>query len=216
MTSIRAVVSDTRAWTDVAPYAPRPDTDALRESWGRLRFVQVDDHGDGAVELVEAFRASPRGHGDALLASFEVEGADAAAHWFLSRNRFDEYGFAWRLVGSQSLAESVPDLVPDWPEDRINPFDPAGSFFEVGARTLTKAIGWRLGLGRRYAWPADADALAGAFTTEVMGGRFADFRVDRCAVGWSGWFHHACWDDSWMITDRRRRRVTLLCCTDQE
>lgn len=207
-----------RALTEIAPFAQRPDDAALRRSREHLRFSPASRDCPATARLVEAFR-SPGGGGDAVVATFDVEQVDDVGHWFLSRNRFVEFRFTECLLRSPALALALPPLRPDDEAGRTQRFHPVDSFFEASPLGLTSGVAWRLGFGPSRSCPAlrgaDApEALAAGFVAEVLGGRYADFRVDRCAVGWSTWFRHACWDDSWMVTDKRHARVTLLCSTD--
>lgn len=210
-----------RAWTAVAPFAPRPDDDALLRSREQLMFLPGQENGVAGQRLLAAFRSPAAGYGDAIAATFDVARVDGAAHWYLSRNRFGEYGFVSSLLWSTAFAELLPMLAPDVASGRPHRFDPDDSIIETSPLALISGVTWRLGFSpsRPGAPLLSAEAperLAGDFVREVVGGRFADIRVDRCAIGWSSWFNHAGWDDSWVITDKRHHRVTVLCTTDRE
>jgi hypothetical protein len=82
-----------RPWTEIDWDAPRPNVDAVMVSRSRVRFVPTTVNSEDAQLLVETFR-SILTNGGACIAAFTVEDVDDAGHWFLSRNRFEEYEFA--------------------------------------------------------------------------------------------------------------------------
>lgn len=63
---------------------------------------------------------------------------------------------------------------------------------------------------------ADAKRLGLAFSTDIIGDRYDDFRVDHTHEAWSPWFFNVAWDHTWIITDKRHERVTLFCVTDTD
>jgi hypothetical protein len=61
---------------------------------------------------------------------------------------------------------------------------------------------------------AQAKALGAAFCAELFGDRYDDIAVDHSSARWSYWFKGVAWDSTWVVTDRRYRRLTVLCITD--
>ncbi len=163
------------------------------------------------LELVDTFR-SMLTNGGAYAAVFDVVGGDDVAAWFLSRNR-DEYRLAERLVRSAGFAAAMPAVSGPGPAD---PPEFTRSHALVLDGALARALQW----GGAYSElsPAvpgpQAKALGSAFCAGVFGDRYDEVDVDESPARWSYWFKGIAWDWTWVVTDKRRRRMTVLCITD--
>jgi hypothetical protein len=201
-----------QSWTEIDWDAPRPNVDALTASRSRLRFTPTTVNSEHAHFLVETFR-SILTNGGACIAAFTVENVDDAGHWFLSRNRFEEYEFARCLIASDGLAQAMPDVVEQGVDKDthfrfLSPLSLDGS--------IAAQLKWGGAYGNFEGSGADAKKLGAGFSAEIIGDRFDDFRIDETSNSWSRWFHAVAWDHTWVITDKRDQRVTLLCITDTD
>lgn len=98
-----------KPWSEIDWDAPRPSPADLMTSQTRIRFSPLPSTSAAADQLLQIFR-SILDNGGAYLASFKVEDVDDAGHWFLSRNRFEEFEFANCLITSDGLPKPCPRL----------------------------------------------------------------------------------------------------------
>ena len=203
-----------RTWTEVDWNAHRPTADDVVTSHGRIRFAATTVNSPAALRLVEAFGSVLTRKGGALIAAFTVDDVDDTGHWFLSRNRFREYGFIEQLLTSDALSTALPALVP------IEAEPIAATFAESSPLLLDGQLAAALVEGGPYQnfdkSQAEAKRVGVEVCKELIGDRYEDFRVDRSSASWSKWFHGTFWDGTWIITDKRSQRLTLLCLTDTD
>ncbi|RYZ31982.1 MAG: hypothetical protein EOP01_02215 [Propionibacteriaceae bacterium] len=149
-------------------------------------------------------------NGGAHVAAFDVTESDEIASWFIRRNR-SEYGLADQLLRSSAFAEAVPEMM-DLGYVTATGLERTQSLLLDGE--LASSLQW----GGAHTDPpmsgAQAKRLASAFCTAVFGDRYDDVAVDYSSARWTHWFKGVAWDGTWVITDRRHRRVTVLCITD--
>lgn len=200
-----------RSWLHIDRNAAKPRAEDIASSHRTLGFRPVTIEAPATAKLIRAFD-NVLTHGGARLATFAVDYADGTAHWFLSRNRFEEYGFVEQLLRSDAFAESLPDFVPVDPSDE----DFSESSPLLLDEELAGALVWGGAYGRFDGPQAEAKRLGIEVSEELIGGRYEEFRVDRSFVAWSDWFGAVAWDKTWLITDKRQRRVTLICLTDED
>jgi len=202
-------------WTVVDWSAPRPDEAALERSRSRVVFVPLPEDREPVLRFVTALGGLMR-HGGALSARFRVEGGDATARWYLSRSRFEEFRFLRLLLGSSALAQALPDLAgvafSQPPDEGFRRLDPV---------LLDGTLAAALCRGGAYADYRGRSALAKdlgvAVSDAVVGRRFDDVRLHAGEPPWwSPWFRGVAWDETWVVTDLRRREVLLVCATDTD
>ena len=151
--------------------------------------------------------------GGVVVTTVQVEADDVAA-WFIARNHISTYGLIEHLLGSDAVADARTPLgVYD---ERAA----SRTFTESAALHLDGDLALALVQGGAYArfegpW-AGAKRIAHTVCQELFDDRFEDVRVDRSDAAWSPWFHEVAWDHSWVVTDRRRQRMTLICLTDTD
>ena len=199
-------------WTDVLWDAPRPDDAAVGPSLAGLRFTAEAITSPAVLQLLKFFNTLTT-NGVALGAALRVDDVDEVGQWFLSRNRFEEYGFVQRLLTSEVLAEALPDLVADGPVRARVEFEESSPLTLDG--DIAEALLFRGG-GAFAGTAAEAKQLGVAVSSELIGDRYEEFRVDISDAPWSPWFGDICWDYTWVITDLRDQRVTLITITDTE
>ena len=199
-------------WTDVLWDAPRPDDAAVGQSLARLRLTAEAITAPATLQLLGSFNTMTI-NGVALGAALRVDDVDEVGQWFLSRNRFEEYGFVQRLLTSEALADALPDLVSDGPVRTTVEFEESSPLTLDG--DIAQALLWRGG-GAFTGTAAEAKRLGVAASSELIGDRYEDFRVDTSDAPWSPWFGGICWDHTWAITDLRDQRVTLITITDTD
>lgn len=197
------------SWSDPDYAAWLPTEQQREQSLQRLRFSPVPDVPQPVLEVVEAFRGM-LSNGGAHVACFDVVESDAVAAWFIRRHRA-EYTLADRLVRSTAFAEALPE-VTELGLAGPTAFERSRSLVLDGE--LASALQW----GGAYTDPpmpgAQAKALGSAFCAALFGERYDDVAVDHSSARWSSWFKGIAWDGTWVVTDRRHRRLTALCITD--
>lgn len=187
-----------------------PTDDQREHSLQQLRFLPVPVTAGPVLEVVDIF-GSLLTNGGAYVAVSDVVDGDEVAAWFLSRNR-DEYRLADRLISSAGFAAAMPAIagpgltnVPGFSRSQALVLD----------GTLARALQWGGAYSDQPAMPGSkAKALGSAFCASVFGDRYDDMDVDESSARWSNWFKGVAWDNTWVVTDKRRRRVTVLCITD--
>ncbi len=197
-------------WTKVDWSAAHPSPEQLRQSQELIRFAAVPVEAPAVLAVVDVLRPLLI-NGGAHAAAFNVTESDDTAAWFLSRNRFDEYGFVDCLLTSRALAEALPEVV-------AGGVNRTAGFTGHTPLTLDGEIAAALTWGGAYeefpGTAAQAKALGRAFSDELIGDRYDDVRVACSYQRWSPWFRGLAWDATWLITDLRHRRITMLCLTD--
>ncbi|HVX46255.1 MAG TPA: hypothetical protein VHC49_20350 [Mycobacteriales bacterium] len=202
-----------KPWTEIDWDAPRPAKRQLKASKSRIRFTPASVNSPAALSLIDTFR-SLFVNGGAHIAAFTVDQVDDAAHWFFSRNRFDEYGFIDLLLTSDALVTAIPDLLPV----RSDPM--AAEFVSASPLTFDGSLAGSLVWGGPYrsfdGSHADAKRAGVAVSAELIGDRYEDFQIDQSHGAWSEWFCGIAWDRTWILTDCRNERVTPICITDTD
>ena len=100
-------------------------------------------------------------------------------------------------------------------DEAFNPFE-----FEWGSSfTLDGEIAEELVLGGCYksfpGTPTEAKDLGGRFCKALFDNRYTEVRAYRSFNCWHEWFY--CVDHvTWLLIDKRYRRISLLCLTDTD
>jgi hypothetical protein len=201
------------SWKEINWEVERPSPEDVSLSRKQLEFMQTDVTAPAALGLIETFRSLFH-NGGAHIASFHVDQVDDTAHWFFSRNRFDEYGFITGLLASEAVASALPELAPI-------AADLAGATFEESSPLifdgdLARTLIWAGPYTNFDGSMADAKRMGVEVSSELIGDRFEDFRLDYSHEPWSTWFKAIAWDGTWILTDQRDERVTLICITDTD
>ena len=185
----------------------------LRRSRDTIGFVPAPVRSPAVLRVGEQFR-SMLANGGAPVAAFAVHDADDTAQWFLSRNRFDEYEFIRCLLTSPALADTLPELYANGPLIKNLSFRVASPLCLNGS--IASALKWGGAYIEFDGSGAKAKKLGQAFSDDIIGDRFDDFRVHISGIPWCPWFFDSAWDHTWIITDLRNQRVMLLCITDAD
>jgi len=196
---------------------PRPGDQAIRSSLAALEFTHARI--PVVEELLEAFRTQFI-HGGAVAARFTITGADGTYRWFAALDRFDSsqgYDLATRFLASDSFRRALPEV------------DPPGS---VGAQRLEGAVFERVRPvefdGELAAWlleggvlekvpiaASEAKRIGIDAVSELISDRYEAFTIYRTVTSWAHWFSDLLCA-TWLIIDRERDVVTVLCVTDSD
>ena len=200
------------SWTEPDAGAPPPTLDRLVVSVREIRFVPVQAPA-ALLELAQVLR-SLLVNGGVVVETFEVE-ADEVAAWFLSRNNFDTYGLLEQLLKSEAVTRAAPVLGAFDARAASRTFEQTSSLHLDGDLAGALVLGRGLRRVRGVATPTpNGSAWRCATRCSAMPGR-------TCASTsppqpWSPWFFDVAWDHSWVVTDLRAQRMTLLCLTDTD
>ena len=200
-----------QGWTAVSWCDEVPAEDDVRRSRQRLRFEAVEIN-DPDVAAVLTALDTVLAAGGVVAAQFTVGGDDATAHWFLSRNRFEEYGLIPCLLSSPALTEALPELT----DIRLNELDLRESSPLMLDGEVACALTWGGADGDFEGSAAQAKRLGLGFSKAVVGDRYEEFHVDRTSSAWSSWFRGLLWDQTLIITDLRYKTVLVVCATDAD
>jgi len=150
-------------------------------------------------------------NGGGFVAGFDIDLPDHAPNnpW-IGPDR-NEYPLADMLVRSPAFA--LPEVVPSGAADDTG-------FHWLSSLQLDGSLGaalWRGGAYEKFpGTPAAAKAAGAAVCASLFGDRYEDIRVDYSRAAWSGWFYAVASDNTWVVTDRRDRHMTVLCVTDTD
>ena len=204
-----------RPWTDIDWHAEPPDDQQLQASHRSLSYVPLPVGGPATDRLLAELRRQYV-NGAVLLLAFQVVGDDDACHWFVTRNRFDEYGFVDHFLTSPALRDAAPDLVRDREDTQAADLreSPGGAFALDGLLASTLMSG---GAYERFEGSgAQAKAMAAAALDDVVGQRYEQFAAFHSFAAWSEWFHDVAWDTTVVLVDLARRQVVLFAATDTD
>lgn len=205
-----------RSWLDVDWEAPTPTEAEVLESKAHLQFAVLPGPGPAGQRLTHHLSQTRPG-GGALLASFQVQNDDAACLWFCSRNRFDEYAFFDKFLGSLALREALPEL--ELSKRRTTTFPRFGQDW-FGAFVMDGVFAALLAHGGAYSsfdgTSAEAKAVGVAAVRELLEERYDEVFVYVTDKPWSRWFRKAGFDETRLLIDRRHRQITLFCTTDED
>lgn len=185
-----------------------------RKIWDEVRFALETFEDPRIDQCLYALRQT-RVNGGARLGGFRVS-EHKGFDWFASRNRLDEIDFFEHFLNSPIVSSLLPDT--GRPEDKEDLQWPPN--FEWGSPfTFDGEIAERLALGGCYAtfpgMPTEAVELARSFRGAVFGERYTEVRPYRSFDRWHPWFHYV-EHSTWLLIDKRYRRLWLLCLTDTD
>jgi hypothetical protein len=197
------------------------DWDAGHAEWAeivrRLETIRYEavDIVDPAVEaLLKAIQAT-HVNGGAVFGQFRVvEGADVFL-WSTGLDRIREYDFIRHFLAATPVCEALSQLQIQESLGQDLGFEQSWS----GTLTLDGELAALLvhgGVYERFKGTADeAKALGRAFAEALVGERHTEFQVYRSSTPWTPWFFDVA-DWTWLLLDRRRAELTLLCVTDTD
>lgn len=178
-------------------------------------YVEVAVEGEGIEEFQRALAAT-HVNGGVQVRRFRWEGDKG--DWFNVNTNLTMHETFRTLLESNAARQALPDvLVP-------SPF-PIGSppdFWPVagGALRLEGDLATALALGGAYkrhpGTDRDAKDLARRAERDLIGDRYEDFRLFASDAPWSPWFFDVAWDQTWILVDRGRAEVTIICATDTD
>jgi hypothetical protein len=200
------------SWTEPDATAPLPTLDRLVSSVRRIQFVPARETPTALLNLAHTLR-SLLDNGGVIVETFAVD-ADEVAAWFLSRNNFDTYGLLEQLFKSNALSRAAPALGTFDPRAASRTFDSTSALHLDG--DLAGALLWGGAYQKFEGSHAAAKQLGLEVCHQMFGDAWEDIRVHQSTAAWSPWFHDVAWDHSWVITNMRTQRMTLLCLTDTD
>lgn len=189
----------------------------MRKMWWDIRFDPEPFENSAIDECLKALRET-RIHGGILLGCFRVS-EHKVFDWFASRNRLDEANFFRQFFVSPTVAVALPELRT---EGLL--LDGDGFFglpeFEWGSSfTLDGEIAEKLVIGGCHmsfpGTPTEAKELGDRFCKAIFGERYTETQVYRSFDRWHEWFSYV-EHLTWLLIDKRYRRIWLLCLTDND
>lgn len=204
------------AWDEIDWDAPRPGLQELIDSWRSVKW-ELSPIDEPDLDLYVDELASVMTNGGVQLGRWKAVEYSDVTHWFMSRNRLEEYELHRLLFSSASFNEALPDLKVPAQLDRV-----PGALAEqwAGALTLDGTLAGLLVTGGAYGKfdraTVEAKEVAVRATRALMQDRFDDFRVDVSHSAWTPWFSDIIWDSTTVLTDTRNAEVTVLCVTDTD
>jgi hypothetical protein len=199
---------------DPERYEAYPSYAAQRRMWAEVRFLP-EPFGDPEIdECLNALRDT-RINGGVRLGCYRVS-EHQVFDYFAARNGLEEVRFFENFLALPAVGSLLPDPGdPECAEDLQWP--PA---FEWGSSfTFDGEIAERLVWGGCYrafpGTPPEAVEVARRFRGALYGERYTEVRPYRSFDRWHPWFHYV-EHTTWLLVDKRYRRIWLLCLTDTD
>lgn len=131
-------------------------------------------------------------------------------------------GFPYETTGFNAFLsdEVVRSVLPELLEPL--PFEPgqAPEFTRESLVTLDGELARELLAGGAYenfrGPVVQAKTIAAAAVHELIQDRYDDFELYTRHDDWSAWFFGIAWDRTWILVDRARSEITMICATDTD
>lgn len=191
-----------------------PSFDAVKAAWESGDRLIVAPANDERIERLLSALAATHVNGGALFASF-LSPPDPVLGWDASRNRFEECQSIERFLTSPAFREALPALRVDaLPKSAEFEWNTENAFALDGQ--LGALVFWGGAYEQFAGTAAEAKKLGNDFCAALFGTRYSEVAVYRSHRPWSPWFFDIAWDATWLIIDKRERRVSLLAVTDTD
>lgn len=205
-----------RRWNDIRWTEDRPSEQDLTDSWASLDWErQPLVHPELDIYLDHVRRTHVNG-GHIVGRWRATQYADTTA-WFMARNRFEEYDLFRVFFGHPTVRSDLADL--QLPAD-LRAIHERFRQQTAGALTLDGLLAGILVNGGAYerfkGAASDAKDIANRVVAALTGKRYEDFRVDLSHEAWTPWFRDVAWDHTFVLTDRAKAEITVLCITDAD
>ncbi|QEN89941.1 hypothetical protein FZC33_28125 [Labrys sp. KNU-23] len=190
----------------------RPTKAELDQALAHVAIAPITHAAPVIDELLARFRQTHCNAG-ALFAAFEI-GAEPALDWYIGRNRLHRDDVLARLLVHPAIRAGLPDLKIDpspLPDIEFEPHD---------GQEMEALLARILYHGGAY-WHATGSgmpekALALRFCDALFGLRFDEIAFHTSDTAWTDWFHDIAWDKTFVVLDKRHRRLFLLAVTDTD
>jgi hypothetical protein len=162
------------------------------------------------TELLERLRAT-HSNGGAHIVAFDV-GPSLTFDWYASRNRWAFDGVIDFLLVHPGIRAALPELeIPDECRSGLT----LESAFLIDGRIAQAlyaggAYGSATGDGQKE------KQLALLVCDAMFGLRFSEVEYDVSYSAWAPWFHGIAWDLTFLVFDKRMRRLWLMVITDTD
>lgn len=188
----------------------KPTVAQSEAMWDEISFTPVG-YQEPAIDQVLQILRETRINGNAMMVCFDVS-VHPVFDWFTSRNRLEEIDFFSHFLTHPSIIEQFPGL-------EVNAAQLANATFSWGsAFTLDGELAELMVGGGAYkefeGSPAQAKKLGQQFCQAIFGERYLEIQIYQTNDAWSDWFFNIAWDSTYIILDKRYRRIWLLCTTD--
>ena len=185
---------------------PAPVTDSYRE---------VEVTGDGLTGFLGAL-ATTRVNGNTFVRRFRWTGD--RDDWWVMANNLQAYETWRRLFESEAARTAMPEVLEPSPFPSGKP--PNFAMVSGGVLGLDGELAALLVLGgayERFSGPHwMAKDIARRAEHDLVEDRYEDFSLYHSDEPWSPWFFDVAWDRTWILVDRRKAQVTVICTTDTD
>lgn len=195
--------------------APRPGAASVEAMWATMSVRPESLESPAAASLLDEFRQQYN-RGGVFSQEFAIA-EDETLDWFVARNRLEEIGFLSWLLRQPDLVAALGEVnTPDirWRQlpELMFPGHLAATIYAGGSHTGF----YDLDAEQRNAKAQELLDAADAMCADLFGRRWTDLFVLHTSQPWSAWFRGIAWDHTWIVVDRSRRRLWVLCATDDD
>lgn len=190
----------------------RPQFADRKQMWSNLE-VEPQAPSASAEEYVAALERV-YSNGSVRIGTFLVH-ESKTFDWYLSRNQLHEMGFFERFWRVDGVAEFMPDALRDLNFSALDGvFQPSSPFLLGGS------LAWTLAQGGAYekhpGGPVHAKQLGDQLAADWIADRYDDILVYESHWAWSEFFLDVAWDHSWVVVNKLKRLVHIVCATDTD
>lgn len=182
-----------------------------KRMWSNLR-VRRRASSPSAERYATALR-TVYDNGDVRTATFAVDEHEVF-DWYLSRNAIHDMGFFAKFWGLDPVASLMPEPLTDLNFYSRDVFEGSSPFLLGGSLARALALGGPYETHREG--PSHAKSLGDAVAADWIEERYDDVLVYESHTAWSDFFLDVAWDHTWVVLDKTRRLVHLLCATDTD
>lgn len=190
----------------------RPTQAELDQALTDVAITPIPHAAPAIDEVLARFRQTYC-NGNALFAAFEI-GAEPALDWHIGRNQLHLDTILARLLVHPAIRAGLPDLI-------IDPSPLPDIEFELhDSLEVDTLLARALYHGGAY-WHATGSgmpekALALRFCDALFELRFDEIAFYTSSTAWTDWFYDIAWDKTFVVLDKRHRRLFLLAVTDTD
>jgi hypothetical protein len=192
--------------------SPFPQFEDRKRMWLDL---QVDSQATSAAE--EEYAAALKRvytNGSVRIATFLVH-EDETFDWYLSRNLLHEMGFFEKFWRVGTVTSFMPEALRD-----LNFYELDRPFRHSSPFLLGGSLAWALAQGGAYEkhgkGPVHAKQLGDRLAADWISDRYDETLLYESHRAWSEFFMDVAWDHSWIVVDKQKRLVHVLCATDTD
>jgi hypothetical protein len=184
----------------------------------RAMWAKMDAHLDptpspAADAMIDRIRQEYR-NGDAFRATFLLD-RHSVFDFLVAAGNYKFLEFPQRFFQLSGVRAALPKLKLDTAITQPALYESVDAFSLDGELARWLSFGGAYSTAG-YMRPSEAKRMAMAACSEWFGERYDEVDAFCSGDAWTSFFHGIAWDSTWVVLDKRTRRVQFLCGTDAD